>query len=181
MMKQTHQKQGHKYNQKEAVYNAVMNVLNENGIEVADGQSVADALDREDRAQINDILFEGFRSGQIELATEFPTDAALKAYVSGLQSNWLRKDKRLNGGAPYVPKNPGSRENMGDAQLKAMRQLLATKTNASERAEIQEYIDKRKAELAAQRKPQADIDYSILPAGLRTKYGQTAGKKSNAA
>lgn len=145
-----------KLSQKEAVFKAVVEVTGHTGEGVC-------SPTREQRAMVNTILFEGFRSGTIELDREF-TDQELKAYVSGLQSNWLRKDKRLNGGIAYVAKNPGSRAGSGDPQLKAMRGLLASLTDPTERAEVQRYIDQRVAELSKAKQP--EIDVSALPAEL---------------
>ena len=146
--------------QKEAVYQAVIGVTGYTGDGICQPT-------REQRAMVNQILFEGFRGGKVELDTEF-TDAELKAYVSGLQSNWLRKDKRLNGGVAYVPKNPGSRAGSGDAQLKALRALLSTLTDDSDRAEVQSHIDARIAELNVAKTP--EIDYSALPADIAAKF-----------
>jgi hypothetical protein len=126
-------------NQKEAVYQAMVNVCGE--------QDEAYAPTKEERAQVNNILFEGFQQGNISFDGALPESSKLKAYVSGLQSNWLRKDPRLNGNTKYVAKNPGSRAGSTDTQVKAMRILLSTKTDSSERAEIQTFIDKRLAEI----------------------------------
>jgi len=144
-----------KLTQKEAVFQAVTNVCGD--LEVYNPS-------KEDRASVNQILFEGFRAGTIELEKEY-TDTELKAYVSGLQSNWLRKDKRLNGGVQYVAKNPGSRTGSTDPQIKAMRLLLSTKTDPAERAEIQQFIDKRISEI----KPVKSIEFNAadLPAELQ--------------
>ena len=144
-----------KMTQKEAVFQAVTNVVG-----VQDG---AYQPTKEQRASVNQILFEGFRSGSIECETEY-TDSELKGYVSGLQSNWLRKDKRLNGNTKYVAKNPGSRAGSSDAQIKALRALMSTKSDASEVAEIQSFIDKRLAEI----KPTKTVsfDASVIPAEL---------------
>jgi hypothetical protein len=169
-----------KMSQKEAVFNAIIDVLHEEGVEFHEGSNVASVITREQRAKVNQTLFDGFRNGDIELETEFGNDGELRTYCSGLQSNWIRKDKRLNGGVAYVPKNPGSREDMGDAQLKALKQLLSSKTDASERAEIQAYIDQRKSELDAARGPKVAINYDALPAALRTKYTSGASKTSAA-
>jgi hypothetical protein len=128
-----------KVSQKQAVFSAVTNVCSPND----DGSFTPT---KEQRAQVNLILFEGFKAGTIECEREY-TDSELKAYVSGLQSNWLRKDKTLNGGVQYVAKNPGSRAGSTDPQIKAMRLLLSTKSEPSERAEIQAFIDKRVAEI----------------------------------
>lgn len=128
-----------KVTQKEAVFHAVMNVVGE-----FDGACNPTS---EQRKVINQILFTGFREGTIEYKGTVPTDQKLREYVSGLQSNWLRKDKRLNGGVQYEPKNPGSRAGSGDSQVKAMRALLSTQTDPVRRAEIQSFIDKRLAEI----------------------------------
>ena len=154
-----------KTNQKEAVYNAIRSVLAENNISFEDGSDVSTYMSREYRAVVNQILFEGFRAGSIELDREF-TDTELKSYVSGLQSNWIRKDKRLNGNTQYVAKNPGSRAGAGDAQLKAMRALLATLSDAGDRAEVETAIAQRVAEIDAA-KPKAQVDVSKLPDALK--------------
>jgi hypothetical protein len=148
-------------NQKEATYTAVVNVCGH-----IDG---AYTPSKEQRAQINAILFEGFRSGKIELDREF-TDPELKAYVSGLQSNWLRKDTRLNGGVKYVAKNPGSRQGTGDAKLKAMRALMSTLTSAEDKAEVQKHIDARVSEIQASKVAVKPIDFSVLPPELAEKF-----------
>jgi hypothetical protein len=134
-------------------------------------QDTAYTPSKEERAQVNAILFEGFRSGKIQLDREF-TDAELKAYVSGLQSNWLRKDKRLNGNVTYIAKNPGSRQGSGDSSLKAMRALMTTLTKPEDKAEVQMHIDSRIAEIAATKVATKVIDYSVLPAELLAKFGK---------
>jgi hypothetical protein len=149
-----------KMSQKEAVFTAICNVTGHTGEDAV-------IISKEQRSQVNAILFEGFRSGGIELDREY-TDSDLKAYVSGLQSNWLRKDKRLNGGVQYTAKNPGSRQSSADPQLKAMRALLSTLTTDEERAEVQGYIDARVSELNIAKAP--SIDFSALPTDLATKF-----------
>lgn len=159
-----------KQTQKEAVFSAVTSVLKEAGVKVNEGTNFATQMTRELRAQVTSILVEGFSSGNIELAKEFSSEADLRAYCSGLTSNWLRKDSRMNGGTKYQAKNPGSRVGSGDPQLKAMRLLLSTKTDESEVAEIQSFIDKRVNEIKSSRKPAKVIDFSALPAELANKY-----------
>lgn len=150
-----------KVNQKEAVFQAICNVTGFTG----EGSLT---ISKEQRAQVNAILFEGFRAGSIELDREY-SDSDLKSYVSGLQSNWIRKDKRLNGGVQYVAKNPGSRAGSTDPQLKAMRALLSTLTDESERAEVQSHIDAKVAEIAAAKQTKV-VDFSALPADLAAKF-----------
>ena len=91
--------------------------------------------------------------------------------MSGLQSNWLRKDTRLNGGMKYTAKNPGSRAGSSDPSLKAMIALLSTLTDESERAEVQSYIDAKRAEIAATKQAKV-VDFSALPADLAKKFGK---------
>ena len=119
---------------------------------------------KEQRASVRQILFDGFKAGTIVLGKEY-TDEQLNEYIPGLISNWLRKDKRLNGGVQYVPQNPGSRTGSSDPQIKAMRALLATKTDPSERAEIQSFIDARIAML----KPTKTVELNVadLPTELQ--------------
>ena len=149
-------------NQKEATYQAICNVTGHTG----DGVLV---ISKEQRAQVNMILFEGFRAGTIQLDREF-SDAELKGYVSGLQSNWIRKDGRLNGGVKYAAKNPGSRAGSGDPALKALRALMSTLTTDADKSEVQGYIDARIAEITVAK--QEVIDYSALPADLAAKFGK---------
>ncbi len=152
-----------KLNQKEAVFAAIVSVT---GF-VGDGVL---AITKEQRAQVNAILFESFRAGKIALDREY-TDSDLKSYVSGLQSNWIRKDKRLNGGMKYEPKNPGSRAGSTDEQLKAIRALKGqTPKDHPHYADIVEAETARMSEIAAT-KVQKTVDLTALPEALRTKFG----------
>lgn len=150
-----------KITQKEAVFQAVCNVTGHQG----DGKV---EITTEQRKAVNAILFEGFRSGKIELDREY-SDAELKGYVSGLQSNWLRKDKRLNGGTQYVAKNPGSRAGSSDPELKALRALMSTDISDEDKAEVQSHIERRMSELN-QAKITKTVDFSALPADLAAKF-----------
>lgn len=157
-----------KTSQKEAVFTAITNVLAESNMTIVEGTAVT--LSKEHRTQVNAILFEGFKSGSISLDKSNPTDAELKNYVSGVTSNWLRKDKRLNGNVGYIAKNPGSRAGSGDPQLKAMRALLSTLSTEEEKIEVQGYIDARVSEIQKSKVKSVSIDYSALPASLASKF-----------
>ena len=157
-----------KSTQKESVFQAVSSVLGQAGIEIKG--NVAEHMTRERRASVNAILFESFRAGNIELDCEY-TETELKAYVSGLQSNWLRKDKRLNGGVAYTAKNPGSRAGSGDTQLKNMRLLLQTLTpGTDDYVEVEQAIELRVSEVQASKIKAKPIDFSALPESLREKF-----------
>ena len=136
--------------QKEAVFSAVCSVF---GVASFDAKVTPT---KEQRAQVNNILFEGFKAGRIQYEGPLPEDSKLKGYVSGLQSNWLRKDKRLNGNTTYQPANPGSRAGSTDPQVKAMRLLLQTKSDPKAKAEIQSFIDARLAQI----KPSKTVELS---------------------
>jgi hypothetical protein len=153
-----------KLSQKEAVFQAVVNVTGFTG-------EGACLITKEQRAQVNNILFEGFKQGNIELARQYETDSDLKGFISGLQSNWLRKDKRLNGGTKYIAKNPGSRAGSSDPELKAMRALLTTDISAEDKAEVQTYIDAKVATISTA-KTAKKVDFSALPAELQAKFNK---------
>lgn len=156
-------------NQKTAAYNAIVSVITRAGIEFIESVTIAkDVMTKEMRAQVNQILFEGFRAGEIELGREYD-DKELKTYVSGLQTNWLNKDDRLTGGVKHVAKNPGSRAGSGDAQLKALRGLMTKATDDAERQEIQGYIDAR-LEAIGTKKKTVEVNYDDLPEELKAKY-----------
>lgn len=158
-------------NQKDAVYSAICNVTGHKG-------EGAVTIGKEQRAQVSAILLESFLSGVISYKGDFKSlsDADQKSYVSGLQSNWIRKDKRLNGGVKYESKNPGSRSGSTDPQLKAMRALLVsmqgdTRYTDADRSEVQAHIDSRTAEIAAAKQAKS-VDFSALPADLAAKFSK---------
>lgn len=152
--------------QKESVFQAVSTVLNNAGIKVEG--NVGGHMNRDLRALVNAILIENFKAGNVALDKDYD-EAGLKTYASSLQSNWLRKDKRLNGGVQYVAKNPGSRAGSGDSQLKNMRLLLATLTPGTEDyTEVEIAIEQRVSEVQVSKvKASKPIDFSSLPESLR--------------
>jgi hypothetical protein len=154
-----------KMNQKDAVYQAVMNVVG--------NQDGAYVLSKDEKANVCQIIVEGFKLGRIELEKEFD-EKQIKAYVPGLVSNWLRKDKRLNGGTKHVIKNPGSRFGSTDKQLKALKALYNSESDDDKRAEIQTFIDRRTSELSAEKPRTVTVNLADLPAELQAKYSQAS-------
>lgn len=148
-------------NQKEAVFKAVTSVK---GSDTFDG---AVTLSRDEREKVSKLVASYFEKGDVTFADGLRQGKELSTYVSGLISNWLRKDDRLNGNVKYVPKNPGSRTGNGDEMLRAMRTLLSTVEDADARKEIQEEIDRRISSL----KPKKVVDVNSLPDHLK-KYAQ---------
>jgi len=146
-------------NQKEAVYKAVTAVKKTQSF---DGPVT---LSRDERDQVSKLVAESFTKGEVAFADGPREGKELSSYVSGLISNWLRKDNRLNGGVQYQPKNPGARTGSGDEAVKAMRALMQATTDPTAKKEIQAEIDKRLAAL----KPRKEIDINQIPEHLR-KY-----------
>jgi hypothetical protein len=138
--------------QKDAVYCAIVTVLTDAGISFDAGTTdVAPILTRELRSKVNAILVQQFSYGSIELSDEakstLTTPTKLKAYVSGLVSNWIRKDVRLNGGHRFTSSAKSSAGFKRDPQLKALHQLYSAQVDENKRNEIQAHIDRRVQEL----------------------------------
>jgi len=145
--------------QKDAVFSAVSQILASNNISfTANSTNATSVLNRELRAQINTRLVADFQSGSVELSDDAKNKlndtAELRAYISGLVSNWLRKDPRLNGGTVIATTSSSSSNVRGnksiksDPQLQALRKLAQSQVEPSKRLEIQAHIDRRIAELS---------------------------------
>lgn len=110
----------------------------------------------------------GFINGDVTKQRGGVDEIALRKYIPGLVNNWVRKDKRLNGGQAYIPKNPGSRSGSGDETLKNLK-LLLTMVADDVKPAVQVEIDKRLEEL----KPKAQVlNVDALPADLRVKLAK---------
>lgn len=142
--------------QGEAVFQAVCEVI---GGE-PDGGKVE--LREDELEAVHAKVLGFFTSGATSHSKNPSTDQLLK-YIPGLVNNWLRKDKRLNGGSNYVAKRPGSRSGSGDESVKAMRTLLSVTTDPDAKSQIQAAITARVAEL----KPKVEINAAALPEALR--------------
>lgn len=165
--------------QSEAVYTATKSVLSENDIHFEDGQDISEVMTDEIRGQVHAIVCESFQQGKVELKDtqsnreKLENPAKMSSYVSGLISNWYRKDKRFNGGVVYTPKNPGSRAGQGDPKLKALRALFK-QFNGVDQAKadlLQSQIDERVAEIQAEKAKKIQVDLSALPADLIEELG----------
>lgn len=166
--------------QREAVYQAVVSVLESNGIEFIQGKSnAAQLLTKEMRSEVHRIVVAGFESGTVKLKEtqsnhdKLTDSAKLSSYVTGLITNWLNKDPDLNGGLAYQSKNPGSRAGSGDTLVKEMRLLkkqLEAAGNLDGVAKVEEAIEDRVKELKAAKakanKPEA-INVDNLPDFLK--------------
>ena len=161
-----------KQNQRSATVSAILSVLSDRGVnyELNGPTRISDVLNDSDKSKVRELLFTAFRSGQIEYKSSFQSkvddDSELKKYISGLVNNWIRKTKEFNGGETYQPKNPGSRTGSTDSKIKEMKKLLSVTTDPQAKAIIQEAIDKRVAELKAE-KNQVEINIDNLPEHLK--------------
>ena len=134
--------------QKDAVFSVVTSVIEDAGFNFEVGKDDASSLlTKTLRTQINSELVRMFDNSEVDLSDEARSKlndaASLRSYVSGLVSNWLRKDARLNGGTTT------GKSISVDPQLRALRKLQSSQTDPSRRLEIQKFIDKRTAELSA--------------------------------
>jgi hypothetical protein len=125
----------------------------------------------DNRGMLSMVLVAGFEDGSIECTQKYPAPE-LKIYVSGLISNWLRKDKRLNGGVKYEAKNPGSRAHCKDEMLAELRKLRTVVQDETILAEIEGHIAARTTELTAAKMKKTTIDFDKIPAELRAKLNK---------
>lgn len=165
--------------QRDAVYNAVVNVLTNAGVAFEDGMDASSFLTKELRSQVQEQVAQGFANGTIDFddspsnQAKLRDDSKLLAYVSGLISNWLRKDRRLNGNVTYSPKNPGSRAGQGDEQLRTLRALHRQFVGVDdEKADtIKQHIDARIEEIRAANALNTKVDVSTLSPELIASLG----------
>lgn len=166
--------------QKEAVYQAVTTILEENNVKFEGKTDVRPLLTSEFRAQVKEVLIASFMAGAIELdASKQGDEKYIKGYVPGLITNHINKDVRLNGGNKYQAKNPGSRFGSNDDQLKALKalktQLTMSNADADEIAEIDTHIANRTNEIKAAQPTKAktvNVNFADLPAELQAKYAK---------
>lgn len=166
-----------KQTQRDAVYAATVAVLADAGITFEDGMDIDTVMSKDLRSSIQGILAEGFKAGTIHFEDtpsnqeKLASPAKLNQYVSGLVSNWFRKDTRMNGGEKYAAKNPGSRAGASDPQLKALRQLAVQFKGTDKEHAITSQIESRLGVISAEKAKKVTVDISVLPADLVAKLG----------
>ena len=161
--------------QREATFSAIITVLSNNNVTFQSGSDVKSVITSDHKKKVKQILVNGFKTGTIDYTDDFAktkltSDAELSKYCSGLISNWIKKDPRLNGNNKYKVNNSGSRVGQGDSQVKELKKLL--KATAGTDAE-QEVIDALNARIEAikpskkEKKTSASIDVGAIPENLR--------------
>jgi len=164
--------------QREAVYSATINALQESGIKFEKGMDVNKVMTKDIRTKIISIVEAGFKAGTVTFKDNVGNNekmsdpSKLHAYVIGLVNNWHRKDKELNGGTQYAPKNPGSRTGLQDQQLKALRAVRTQFADQPEKlAKIQEAIDSRIVTLKMGKATKVSFNSADLPTELAEALG----------
>ena len=155
---------------------------------------VATLLTSEQRKEVISQLCDGFKDGSIQLKDtpenkkKLENEAKLREYASGLLSDRLRKDKELNGGIKYQPKDPGKHAGRGNAQIKEMKKLQEiyiisaqdedlddeSRADFADKAEIlQEEITSELEKVATAKSVKTEPDYSKLNPDLLERLGIT--------
>lgn len=160
--------------QRNAVFAAFVSVFRDSGVDFEAGMDANKLVTEQVRGAVHAIICEGFRKGTIELADtpsnreKLANEAEMNKYVSGLLSNWLRKDPNLNGGGKYVPKNPGSRTGQSDKTIQTLKAYA--KAHPDQASKVSTLIEKRKAEIAASKAKTVELtqeQLDALPADIR--------------
>lgn len=163
-----------KSSQKDVVFNAVMNYLEEKSMTHTNEAKLV--LDKEQRRDIISILIEATIEGEVSVQGKTKTydtscdNPELRKYWNGTLTNWLNKDMRLNGNVKHTIKNPGSRAGQGDATLKNLNRLrtqIELLGDAEQLAAVDREIEKRQAEIKATKAKKVEIDPSHIPEELR--------------
>ena len=166
--------------QNEAVIHFTKQVLGE-GFQA--GVNVRTYITKEQRAIINNLMVEGFLSGDVELNersnSKLENSSALKNYATGVVSNWFNKSKELNGQVTHAIKNPGSRTNEQMKQALALRKsLLEEGADQVKLDEVEAFISSIKASILASKpvkqprqKKTKQIDLSALPEQFHSLVG----------
>lgn len=158
--------------QKEAIYKIVCEVI---GGEPTAAVSLTDAQKDEAASKIADGLNDGSIEFSDSAKANYDTPAAVKTYARGALNNSLRRDKRLTGGAKYVPVAKGPRLPK-DEQLTALTNLkkkLEAEGDQDNLNSVEQAIESKKAELAAA-KPKAksvSVDLTNIPDDIKKSLG----------
>jgi len=166
-----------KLNQKEAVYSAIATYMSSKKRPMLSDSKIE--LDSDDRKTIVTMLIAAIHDGGIEFSVEsigkYDTPEKMRNYSTGLLSNWVRKDPRLNGGEKHAIKNPGARLGHKDEILKNLKELKKALINKKEIAAVDKEIQNRINELQNEKRSLIPIDIKNIPVHLMHLVNQ--GKK----
>jgi hypothetical protein len=163
-------------NQREATFQAITTVLSNSGVSFTSGEDVKAVLTSEHKKKVRDILVTGLKDGSITSTQEFmskmSTDADLSKYTSGLISNWVKKDPRLNGNKKHQSGTAGSgstRVGNGDSQVKELKKLLKASAGTDSEQEVADALNARLNELKVNKTSSAkkSINVESIPENLQ--------------
>ena len=157
-----------KYSQKEAIYAAITVFMQENDRRFDDGDKVE--LSAEDRKTIVTMIVAAIDVGDMgfspEAITKHDTPEKIRNYSTGLLSNWMRKDSRLNGGMKHSIKNPGSRVGQDDEIIKSLKSLRKVLISKKEIDGVDAEIALRTEQLRTEKLKSVNINVGDIPAHL---------------
>ncbi len=148
------------FNQKEGVYSAVCSILGESHFDERVN------LSSEQRASVLDIVTGSLLDESISMTdkarVKHDTEVKMRTYAQGLLTNWINKDKRLNGWIDYKAKNPGSKRGQKIPEVIELRKLLKQQAN---NPEVCTAIEAKIAEFIEAAKPaEAPVNQDLVPA-----------------
>jgi hypothetical protein len=160
-----------KKSQREATFDAIISVLKNNGVAFTPGNDVKSVLTSAMKKDVRSKLVSEFNNGTIAVSDDFKSklnsDAELNKYCSGLISNWVKKDTRLNGNTKYQVVNKGTRTGNGDSQVKELRKLLKVTIGTEAEKDVATALNNRIAQIKAEKSPSVSINADALPEHLR--------------
>lgn len=154
-------------NQKDGTHQVVSAVLKESGTPIDPKTPVT--LSPEERAKCIERLSTMFSQKQIS-CTQSYEPKRLKTYCGGLLSNWLKKDRRLNGDVEFQLQNPGSRADNSSPEIVEMRKLKKQVKGTDNEAKVQKILDEMVTNHRQAKKKQ-DINLDLIPAELQDLVG----------
>lgn len=157
--------------QKKAVYNAVVSLYRDNNRVFEDGNQVD--LTTDERKTVIHMITQGLQNGSITMSDKakerYNTPKKMHNYATGLVSDRLRKDKRLNGNTKYEIQKPGSRAGAGDSVVKELREYKKRHcTTAEQRAEADAAIERRLTEIRAENLQNTNVNMDLVNSYLKT-------------
>jgi hypothetical protein len=138
-----------KVSQKDAVFNAVISVLTDLKITFKIYKTkFIKILNNEHRLMVSKILVDGFKNKQIYIKS-VKTDEQLSQCAAEIQSNWLRKDLRLNGKMHPILELKQQKQ---DPQIKALLEFRKTLVKKRDIEEIDILIQFRLGQMKIPKK-----------------------------
>jgi hypothetical protein len=149
--------------QSDAVLAATLSVFGDRYSPTVPIKSIASDADRQ---AVHALLIEGFQNGTIRLSDKIDATniKELNTYVSGLISNWWKKNPKLNGGVKYEPQTSRPQASSPVKAIMALRMECEAKGNQEGVQQCDAYLAKLEAEMIAKKNA---IDESKIPMELR--------------